>query len=330
MQKEVLLVLDALLCKEIANTSTREIEAVGRVRFVAERIREEDSEVELDEQPSGQDALREALAHLMHEAWAQHTQFSLHGIIKELRYRGIDAKVENKILELLCVREWGRKIDASYEELPEKEKSKDRKWADKILVVLGGELTKKRTLRRSLREKLAALAHEIWSLQLYDTIGEMDREQTARTSMENPCLVTDLECVKEWGRQHETLFSELSEKEKEGWRETADLMLDLFEASSGRREVRTEHIAEVGKANLTLEEGALVLRWMAAGCAVEVSCSLEKGAPEFWLESALQRLLLQYYGEQNRAFRDAAIVHATALKAIRAWRDRKEDNDEQE
>jgi hypothetical protein len=63
----------------------------------------------------------EQLAELEHEQWAHWTRYMLDNLTEE------------------NIARWRRQIDTPYEELSEKEKESDRKWARKVLGVLGGE-----------------------------------------------------------------------------------------------------------------------------------------------------------------------------------------------
>lgn len=84
------------------------------------------------------DSLRERLAALEHLQWAHWTRYMLDTIGKERLERMADEN-DPDIEELPCVKRWRNQIDTPYNMLSEAEKSSDREWADKALMLIAQE-----------------------------------------------------------------------------------------------------------------------------------------------------------------------------------------------
>ena len=66
--------------------------------------------------------LREELADLEHQQWSHWTKYMLNNLTSE------------------NIKRWERQIETSYNQLSEKEKESDRKWANKVLVLMKKEI----------------------------------------------------------------------------------------------------------------------------------------------------------------------------------------------
>lgn len=79
-----------------------------------------------------------------------------------------------------------------------------------------------------MREKLAALMHEIWG-EWWDYQFQKGYHKQIMGEWHNTFIIPD-DLVKRWNRQKNTPYDDLSEEEKNGDRKVADKVLALLKA----------------------------------------------------------------------------------------------------
>lgn len=95
--------------------------------------------------------MREELAALMHEIWADWMKFML------------SCCVERYVIPVQAGRRWSRQMETPYDDLSEKEKDSDRREADKVLELFAGRLLLANTV---IERKSSAGAEELPETEL--------------------------------------------------------------------------------------------------------------------------------------------------------------------